>query len=144
MNQCSSEKNKKLNQTFEIDFLLIIFKIDNFFSKNGKYFSKKSFFSPSWILIFKVGDFLWRTEKPWNIASQTSLTCVWSTLKKVWILTNKVVFFNCYLTAPRPTLSHYQRGSLTHPMLIITFSFSDPKVTGSFVTRLGLYTRSSA
>ena len=27
-------------------------------------------------------------------------------------------FFNSYLAAPRPTLGHYQGGSLTHPMLI--------------------------
>ena len=28
------------------------------------------------------------------------------------------IFFNCYLAAPRPNLSHYRGGSLTHPMLI--------------------------
>ena len=27
-------------------------------------------------------------------------------------------YFNCYLASPRPTLGHYQGGSLTHLMLI--------------------------
>ena len=29
-----------------------------------------------------------------------------------------ILFSNCYLAAPRPTLGHYQGGSFTHPMLI--------------------------
>ena len=31
--------------------------------------------------------------------------------------------FNCYLAAPRPTLGHYRRDSLTHPMLISVLHF---------------------
>ena len=29
-----------------------------------------------------------------------------------------ILFSNCYLAAPRPTLGHYQGGSFTHPMLM--------------------------
>ena len=38
-------------------------------------------------------------------------------LKIAW----KEFFLNCYLAVPRPTLGHYRRGSLTHPMLITAF-----------------------
>ena len=34
-----------------------------------------------------------------------------------------IQFFDCYLAAPRPTLDHFQGGSLTNPMLITTFFF---------------------
>ena len=48
-----------------------------------------------------------------------------------------LVFFNCYLAAPWPTLGHYRGDSLTHPMLITAFYIFDLKVTGSLITRLG-------
>ena len=35
--------------------------------------------------------------------------------------------FNCFLTAPRPTLGHSQRDSLTKPMLITTFELFWPE-----------------
>ena len=35
----------------------------------------------------------------------------------------EIFFFNCYLTAPLPTLGHYRGGSLTHPMLISLLHF---------------------
>ena len=47
-----------------------------------------------------------------------------------------VIFFNCYLAAPRPTLGHYWGDSLNHPMLITTYYIFDQKVTGSLLTRL--------
>ena len=36
-------------------------------------------------------------------------------------------FFNCYLAAPRPPLSHYRGNSLTHPMLITAFLHFRPE-----------------
>ena len=39
----------------------------------------------------------------------------------------KLLFFNCYLPAPWPTLGHYWGGSPYHPMLIIAFSHIRPK-----------------
>ena len=49
-----------------------------------------------------------------------------------------ILFFNCYLAAPRLTLGHSQEDSLTNPMLITAlFNYFDPKLTGSLVTRLG-------
>ena len=38
-----------------------------------------------------------------------------------------VFFFNCYLVAPRPTLGHSQRDSLTNPMLITAFYLCRPE-----------------
>ena len=38
-----------------------------------------------------------------------------------------VFFFTCYLAAPRPTLSHYRGGSLTHPMLITCILHIQPE-----------------
>ena len=42
---------------------------------------------------------------------------------KRWLIYNSlhiyIYIFNCYLSAPRPTLDHYQGGSLTHPILIV-------------------------
>ena len=39
-------------------------------------------------------------------------------LQNVVEVTRFIFFFNCNLTAPRPTLGHSQRDSLTNPMLI--------------------------
>ena len=39
----------------------------------------------------------------------------------------EVTIFNCYLTAPRPTFSHYRGGSLNHLMLITAFSYFLPQ-----------------
>ena len=36
-----------------------------------------------------------------------------------WIIL--LIFFNCYLAAPQPTLGHHWGDSLTHPMLITAF-----------------------
>ena len=48
-------------------------------------------------------------------------------------------FFNFYLAAPWLTLGHSQGDSLTNSMLSTAFFIHfDLKVTGSFVTRLGL------
>ena len=49
----------------------------------------------------------------------------------------KFISFNSYLAAPQSTLGHYQRDSLTQPMLIIAFYIFNRKVTGSLVTTLG-------
>ena len=38
-----------------------------------------------------------------------------------------VVFFNCYLAAPQPTLGHSQGDSLTNPMLITAFVHIRPE-----------------
>ena len=54
-----------------------------------------------------------------------------------WFILQYLLFFNCYLAAPRPTLSHYRGDSLTHPMLITAFYIFEPKVTGSLATRFG-------
>ena len=49
-----------------------------------------------------------------------------------------LIFFNCYLAAPQPTLHHYQGDSLTHLMFqSLVFYIFEPKVTGSLVKRLG-------
>ena len=53
------------------------------------------------------------------------------------------LFFNCYLAAPRPTFGHCQGGSLFNPTLITAFTYFDPKVNGSLVTRLGHKARTS-
>ena len=55
-----------------------------------------------------------------------------------------LIFFNCYLAAPQPTLDHYWADSLTHPMLITAFYIFDPRVTKSLITRLGPLARMSA
>ena len=39
-------------------------------------------------------------------------------LKTWYVEVVVVVFFSCYLDAPRPTLGHYWGSNLTHPMLI--------------------------
>ena len=47
-----------------------------------------------------------------------------------WLLFGYVLFFNCYLVVPRPTMptmGNYQGGSLTHSMLITAFSNFWPK-----------------
>ena len=50
---------------------------------------------------------------------------------------SNLIFLNCYLAAPRPTLGHCRGGRLTNPKLITAFFiYFDPKVTGSLVTRL--------
>ena len=49
----------------------------------------------------------------------------------------EIFFFNCYLTAPLPTLGYYRGGSLTHPMLITVFYIFDPRITRNLITRLG-------
>ena len=48
-------------------------------------------------------------------------------LQELYIEFKKMFFFNCYLAAPRPTLGHYQGGSLTHPMLITAFLYTRPE-----------------
>ena len=48
-------------------------------------------------------------------------------------------FFIFCFAALRPTVGHYQRDSLTYPILITAFSqFSASKVTRSLVMRLGI------
>ena len=42
----------------------------------------------------------------------------------------QLLFSNCYLAAPRSTLSHHWENTLTHPMLITVFYLFDPRVTG--------------
>ena len=49
---------------------------------------------------------------------------------------NLIFLLTRYLASPRPTVGHYQGGSLTNPMLITSYLQFDPKVTGSLVTRL--------
>ena len=44
-----------------------------------------------------------------------------------WTLFRIIIFFNCYLVAPRPTLGHCQGDSLTNPMLIIAFYLFRPE-----------------
>ena len=57
----------------------------------------------------------------------------------------KYLFLNCYFAAPRPTLGHYRGRNLIYQMLITGFiHIFDPKVTGTFVTRLGPKARPSA
>ena len=51
-------------------------------------------------------------------------------------------FFICYLTTSRWILSQCRENSLTHPILITTSFYFNPKVTGSFVTSLFLQTKS--
>ena len=48
-----------------------------------------------------------------------------------------VDFVICYLAVPRLTLVHSRRCSLTNQTLITAFIYFDPKVRGSFITRLG-------
>ena len=38
-----------------------------------------------------------------------------------------LLFFNCYLAAPRPTLGHSQGDSFTNPMLITAFVHIRPE-----------------
>ena len=74
-------------------------------------------------------------------------------LKFVVLINEDNFFFYCYSAVPRTNLGHYRGDILTHPMLIIQYLMSnsghqalkgqllrfynfDPKVTGSFVTRL--------
>ena len=44
--------------------------------------------------------------------------------------------YTCSLVSPLPTLGYCQDDSHTNPMLITALTF-DPKITGSFITRLG-------
>ena len=44
-----------------------------------------------------------------------------------WTLFKIIIFFNCYLAAPRPTLGRCQGDSLTNPMLIIAFYLFRPE-----------------
>ena len=93
-------------------------------------------------------------SKQWNYKSFGDAECVqiklalFSLRSEIIYSTNRkmhqypinlfFVFCNCYLAAPRPTLGHYLRGSLTHPILVTTFfRIFDPEVTGSLLTRLG-------
>ena len=46
-------------------------------------------------------------------------------------------FFNCYLAAPQPTLSHYQGSSLIQLMLITVLSHFWLRVTKCLITSLG-------
>ena len=39
----------------------------------------------------------------------------------ITIVIKSLMFFNCYLAGPRPTLGHFQGESLTNPMLINAF-----------------------
>ena len=48
-------------------------------------------------------------------------SCQMGNLCSCWILIVKLVFFNCYLAAPRPSLGHYWGVNLTHSMLITEF-----------------------
>ena len=47
----------------------------------------------------------------------------WNTMRRFtfFIIFIIIIFFNCYLAAPWPTLGHSQRDSLTNPMLITAF-----------------------
>ena len=67
----------------------------------------------------------------WNIRRMliTSLTTFWCLYDCLWtdfihcsdvsiVDFEQLIFLNCYLAAPRPSLGYYRGGSLTHPMLI--------------------------
>ena len=55
---------------------------------------------------------------------QLNVTVIQYIVHSIWIWFN---FFNCYLAAPRPTLGHYQGGSLTHLMLITSILHIRPE-----------------
>ena len=62
------------------------------------------------------------------------IQCFWQSLVSWSFFTNLGLiefwiryFFNCYLATPQPTLAHYWRNSLTHPLLITVFSHIQPK-----------------
>ena len=62
----------------------------------------------------------------------------------IWIWLTKTFcksFYTYYLAAPQPTLSHYQGGSLTHPMLFTAFSQFLTQRSPSPVTSSGISTR---
>ena len=107
-------------------------------NKNWKIYSTKFY-------IVYVNEYMVLKPSQWDINILSYPLFYWYFLYRMGYSREKkkqevegILFFNCYLAAPRLTLGHSQEDSLSNPMLITAFlNYFSLKVTRSLVMRLG-------